>query len=83
MTDLLTDTDFKPTTATRPPSKWRNRWQANCIIILHCRICNTVKTLRYGEIFETHCRIYPSRDVAETHARLAVGAHYLGPFPLD
>jgi hypothetical protein len=76
-------------TAVEPPRRWRNRWRAVADHESFCITCKTNVPHVAGEVFDNHCREYPSKDVAEssaaemdegmrwTHLRL-----YLGAFPV-
>lgn len=95
----MTDLDTKPKSETRtaPAKRWINRWvvvNAETSHIFQCHICGRRWVHRYGDILQSHCRRYPSKDVAESHAsKLSAsdiptpdgkcGTEYLGAFPVE
>lgn len=74
-----------------PAKRWRNWWRNS---YSHrpgsrCRRCGRRNDTTPLMIWSTCCRTYPSRDVAETHAKRLQAerpetfgeAHYLGAYP--
>lgn len=55
---------------TKPPSRWRNWWVAKRAGIMVCSVCGARTPVGPGDVYGTHCRRYPSRDVAETRAMI-------------
>ena len=51
-----------------PAKRWRNRWRATEIFHGACDVCGAVELILPGMAYENHCRVYPSKDVAETEA---------------
>lgn len=72
-----------------PAKRWVNRWLVRQVSQWGCSQCERVEERDAGDIVETCCRYYPSRDLAETHAEeLNAGqnpnlARYLGAFPVE
>jgi len=73
----------------KPASRWVNRWIVMRAHATGCTVCGAVASFAAGEIVQTHCRTYPSRDVAETMAREVLddatrsGVGWLGAFPVE
>lgn len=87
MGDLLDDVDLAREPATEPPKRWKNRWVAIEAHDAACWTCGAVVGFEKGDVIESHCRIYPSKDAAITDAaRLAPpddsARDYLGAFPV-
>lgn len=91
---LLNDADFAPQVtlerAVKPPAKWKNRWRAPPYAVsLQCSKCGFVIEVGPREEYGSHCKLYPSRDMAETDAEElaretpAFAAQYLGAFPVE
>lgn len=86
MNDCITNTDLSPP-LTEPPKAWRNWFMAGSRKFpAFCSICETHVVFQPGEVFSNHCKVHPSKDLAETHARkLMAGwdnpAFYIGAFP--
>jgi hypothetical protein len=48
-------------------------------------VCSAPRTVEKGDTYQSHCRTYPSRDLAETHAAALGGSDnrvYLGAQPV-
>lgn len=79
--DLLTDRDLR--TLKEPAKRWRNKWRCGSKGDRPCLTCGTRHTaIPVGDIFVS-CRIYPSRDVAETRGPLFRAHEYLGAFEAE
>ena len=71
--DLLHDADFKP--AQKPSDRWKNLWMVNDrVLLIDCRICGHTTVCEPFTIYEAHCRVYPSKDIAETRASIDMEA---------
>jgi hypothetical protein len=88
---LLSRDDLLPKEkkATEPAKGWVNRWRAVNPWMAVCVVCDHRRLVRRGETATTHCRRYPSKDVAESHANELDAAQnngdreYLGAFPIE
>lgn len=85
----MQDAPFTKQKLPPPGKKWKNRWR---IIVptsgnVRCVICQARIPLTLGIIYENHCLIYPSKDLAETDAQDPAFVHpkaqYLGAFRID
>lgn len=66
LTELLTDADLRAT--EEPPKRWLNWWRSRIDDFEICSICGRSVSAPTGKVYGSHCRRYPSKDVAETHA---------------
>lgn len=67
-----------------PATRWRNHWRSFGVGVHRCMTCGVSMPLRAGEVYANHCKIYPSRDIAETDAAKIYKPHlreYLGAYP--
>lgn len=66
----MSDLDLKPANKTKkaPAKRWRNRWTRVVGGTYSCNGCGQTLTRKRGEQYWSHCRTYPSKDVAETKA---------------
>lgn len=90
MTTITEKPAVQPTLgpATEPPKRWRNWWRNGpAASAFRCNICGS-RGHTYGphEVFRNHCRVFPSKDAAETRAAEQMQqwrscADYLGAFP--
>ncbi len=54
----------------RPAPKWHVWWQARRNQRgAMCSVCGLMIALTPGQIYRSHCRVFPSKDTAETWAR--------------
>jgi len=90
MSDLLTDEDLF--TETKPPTRWKNAYRADRIVTYMCERCRAEISYAAREVALTHCRTFPSEDVARTHHEEMEArnrregryeAEYLGPVPVE
>lgn len=83
----MIETLTKDEPITKPPTRWRNRWKSIAVRITRCTVCGERTVIAPGQYYESHCRTYPSRDVAETHATELFAppnsTQYLGAFPVE
>ncbi len=83
---MSTETAPEEKPITKPPTRWRN-WHLNDgpKTLAYCDVCRTFEWVYRGPYHG--CRIWPSKDSAETQAALEVksGAYlssqYLGAYP--
>ena len=71
--------------AKQPARRWKNAWRALEAHITVCMVCSAPRTVEKGDTYQSHCRTYPSRDLAETHAAALGGSDnrvYLGAQPV-
>ena len=62
--DLDTSLDQAP--VKEPSKRWRNRYKTrNKPIEILCLVCKYTRVFPGESIFENHCRVYPSKEVAE------------------
>lgn len=67
-----------------PPKRWLNWWVSSVEATVWCGLCGAAQAFAADEPHPTHCRVYPSRDVAETFAARATCCDdfkYIGAFP--
>lgn len=90
----MTDTRFLPVdapedeTVREPAKRWRNRYLCVCHSTV-CEVCGDEH--RYGDVWESCCASFPSKDAAETVAARELEREvreygfvvdlYLGAFP--
>lgn len=77
-----------------PSKRWRNKWRmvGNSYVGSLCGTCGKMAFRATGDVFDTCCKTWPSREIAEAKAHegisesLAKGRvplEWLGAFPVD
>lgn len=63
--------DRETVRAKEPARAWRNKWLAIRAGEVRCNTCERVCRLEDGEYVLSHCRVFPSKEIAEQAAREA------------
>lgn len=80
--------DLSTKRESAPAKAWKNWWRSLTHSSHTCLTCGYRGPLRCGEAYQNHCRVYPSKDVAESDAaklphpsRIYLGAYPEGESP--
>lgn len=70
MTTITTPPEIQltPGQVTEPAKRWRNRWRAILDAPRFCYNCGHKSWPKPGEVHDTHCGTWPSKDIAESKA---------------
>lgn len=65
--DLATEKVSEP--LKEPSRKWRNWWRSLALHEDECVHCGAVLLVERGQTYGSHCKTWPSRDIAESFVR--------------